>query len=61
MLEQLRLFDVYQGPQVPSGYRSLAYSLTFRVAERTLTDVEVNTALNNVEEALAAIGVKLRR
>jgi phenylalanyl-tRNA synthetase beta chain len=41
LLEQIRLFDVYTGPQVGEGRRSLAYALRFRAADRTLTDVEV--------------------
>ncbi len=41
LLEALRLFDVYVGPQVGEGRRSLAYALQFRAPDRTLTDVEV--------------------
>jgi phenylalanyl-tRNA synthetase beta chain len=41
-LESLVLFDVYQGPQVGEGKRSLAYRLTFRAPDRTLTDTDVN-------------------
>jgi phenylalanyl-tRNA synthetase beta chain len=44
LLESVRLFDVYAGEQVGAGRRSLAYKLTFRAADRTLT----------VEEAVAA-------
>jgi phenylalanyl-tRNA synthetase beta chain len=43
LLESIELFDVYQGPQVPEGKRSLAYSLAFRAPDRTLNDAEVNT------------------
>ncbi len=42
LLESVELFDVYQGPQVPDGKRSLAYTLTFRAPDRTLNDNEVN-------------------
>jgi phenylalanyl-tRNA synthetase beta chain len=41
-LESLMLFDVYEGPQVGPGKRSLAYRLTFRAPDRTLTDADVN-------------------
>jgi phenylalanyl-tRNA synthetase beta chain len=51
-LERLDLFDVYKGRQIPAGYRSLAYSLTFRHPERTLTDEEAETALTNIKAAL---------
>ncbi len=44
LLEDLRLFDVYTGPQVGEGRRSLAYGLRFRAPDRTLTDVEVLAA-----------------
>ena len=48
LLESTVLFDVYQGPQVPEGKRSLAYSLTFRAPDRTLNDAEVNTIRNRI-------------
>lgn len=41
LLEQLTLFDVYTGPQVGAGRRSLAYRLSFRAADRTLSDADL--------------------
>jgi phenylalanyl-tRNA synthetase beta chain len=41
-LESVELFDVYEGPQVGAGKRSLAYRLSFRSASRTLSDADVN-------------------
>ena len=41
-LESLTLFDVYEGPQVGPGRRSLTYRLSFRSMERTLSDADVN-------------------
>ncbi|MCU1593405.1 MAG: phenylalanyl-tRNA synthetase, beta subunit [Frankiales bacterium] len=41
LLESVRLFDVYTGPQLGEGKRSLAYALRFRAPDRTLTDPEV--------------------
>ncbi|MBC9823182.1 phenylalanine--tRNA ligase subunit beta [Terrabacter sp. MAHUQ-38] len=41
-LESVVLFDVYEGERVEAGHRSLAYRLTFRAADRTLTTEEVN-------------------
>ena len=41
-LESLELFDVYEGPQVGAGKRSLAYRLSFRSMERTLSDADIN-------------------
>lgn len=56
-----RLFDVYQGKQIPEGYRSLAYSLTFQSPERTLTDDEVAQVQQQILAALEArYGVRLR-
>jgi phenylalanyl-tRNA synthetase beta chain len=44
LLESLRLFDVYRGAQVGEGRASLAYTLRFRAADRTLTVDEVTAA-----------------
>jgi phenylalanyl-tRNA synthetase beta chain len=44
-LEQARAFDEYQGPQVPEGHKSIAFALTFRSPERTLTDAEVDKVM----------------
>jgi phenylalanyl-tRNA synthetase beta chain len=61
LLESLRLFDVYEGPQVGEGRRSLAFALRFRAADRTLT-VEETTAARDaaVAEAAARTGAVLR-
>jgi phenylalanyl-tRNA synthetase beta chain len=53
LLESVRLFDLYAGEQVPAGTRSLAFSLTFRAADRTLTTEEA-TAARDAAVALAA-------
>jgi phenylalanyl-tRNA synthetase beta chain len=61
LLEELRLFDVYTGPQVGTGRRSLAYSLRLRAPDRTLTDVEVDAVRDAaVAEAAARHGAALR-
>ncbi|MGO9622689.1 MAG: phenylalanine--tRNA ligase subunit beta [Desulfobaccales bacterium] len=51
-LEEARLFDVYTGDQVPPGKRSLAFRLTYRDPERTLTDDLVNPHHQALVEAL---------
>jgi phenylalanyl-tRNA synthetase beta chain len=43
-LETVDLFDVFRGKNVPPGQKSMAYAFTYRHAERTLTDTEVNAA-----------------
>ena len=53
LLESLRLFDVYTGPPVPEGARSLAYALTLRAPDRTLTGEEA-TAVRDAAVAAAA-------
>lgn len=61
LLEAADLFDVYQGAHIESGKKSMAYSLRFRAAERTLTDDEVAEATNRILEALSeSLGAKLR-
>jgi phenylalanyl-tRNA synthetase beta chain len=58
-LEALTLFDVYRGDQVGEGRKSLAYRLTFRAPDRTLTTDEVSalrdTALRSAAEAVGAV------
>jgi phenylalanyl-tRNA synthetase beta chain len=49
-LELVELFDVYRGQGVPDGHKSLAYAFTYRHAERTLTDAEVNIAHDKLVE-----------
>ena len=44
LLESCELFDIYRGPQVGEGNKSLAFSLHFRHPERTLTDAEAAQA-----------------
>ncbi len=53
LLESLVLFDVYEGDKIPEGKRSLAWSLTLRAPDRTLTDGEINTLIEHILSALA--------
>jgi phenylalanyl-tRNA synthetase beta chain len=60
-LDELRLFDVYRGQGLAADERSLAYSLSFRHADRTLTDAEVDAAMARIVARVeAACGAKLR-
>lgn len=52
LLTDVELFDVYQGKNIEAGHKSLAYSLTFVNPEATLTDEEINRAMNKVTKAL---------
>jgi phenylalanyl-tRNA synthetase beta chain len=61
-LKEVRLFDLYRGEQIQQGYKSLAFSLTWQAADRTLTDEEVNILHQKMEEALQEeFGAGLRR
>jgi phenylalanyl-tRNA synthetase beta chain len=51
-LEQASAFDEYHGPQVPEGHKSIAFTLTFRSPERTLTDAEVDKVMTEIKLAL---------
>ncbi len=48
LLESVDLFDVYQGTQIEAGKKSVAYSLKFRVADRTLSDEDIDPVLNKI-------------
>lgn len=52
ILEGIKLFDVYKGKQVPEGMKSVAYSITFRAEDRTLTDEDVNKAMVKILDGL---------
>lgn len=61
LLDRLLLFDVFEGGPVPEGKRSLAFSVDFRAADRTLTDDEVDGIVVEVSERLARdFGAELR-
>jgi phenylalanyl-tRNA synthetase beta chain len=51
-LEQVRLFDIFRGGSIPTDKKSMAYSLTFRAEDRTLTDGEVNEAHDGIKREL---------
>ena len=59
-LEKLRLFDIYEGKGIPEGFRSLAYSLSYRSNEKTLTVEEVEEVHNKVREILKQKGYTIR-
>jgi phenylalanyl-tRNA synthetase beta chain len=51
-LEAVELFDIFRGKNVPSGHKSMAYAFTYRSAEKTLVDAEVNSAQEKLVEVL---------
>ena len=59
-LESVKLFDVYQGKQIMPGKKSVAFSLTLRSSEGTLTDEQANSAINKAIKSLEKVGAVLR-
>ena len=47
-LANIEVFDVYKGIGIPEDKKSIAYSLTFERADRTLTDEEINEAMEKI-------------
>ena len=61
LLESVELFDVYKGSQIEKGYKSVAYSISFRSNEKTLTDEELLNPMKKILSALETdLGAKLR-
>jgi phenylalanyl-tRNA synthetase beta chain len=52
LVESVRLFDIFAGGTIPKGKKSLAYSLTYRAPDRTLTDAEVNRVHDEIKATL---------
>jgi phenylalanyl-tRNA synthetase beta chain len=52
-LQNVRAFDEYRGGQLPPGRKSVAFTLTFRSPDRTLTDAEVDRAMSEIRKAVA--------
>ena len=61
LLEKYELFDIYEGTQIKSGYKSMAYSLWFRAKDRNLEEADITGAVNRIIKALTAIGAELRQ
>ena len=60
LLEKVELFDVYKGPSVAPGKKSVAYSMTLRAPDRTLTVEECDKAVTKVLKELEKLGARLR-
>lgn len=61
LLEDHHLFDIYQGKGITEGFRSMAYSLTFRGSDKTLTDAEIQPIVDKIISRLTnELGVNLR-
>ena len=61
ILEKIELFDVYKGSQIAEGKKSVAFNISMRVADHTLTDEEVNSAMSKILKALEELGAQIRQ
>lgn len=60
-LENYELFDIYEGAQIKAGYKSVAYSITFRAKDKTLEEADITAAMNKILKALEDMGIELRQ
>ena len=60
-LERCALFDIYEGAQIKRGYKSIAYTLTFRAQDKTLEDADIQNAMNKILKKLEELGIELRK
>ncbi|CDE47574.1 phenylalanine--tRNA ligase beta subunit [Clostridium sp. CAG:411] len=61
LLESCTLFDVYEGNQIADGYKSVAYSISFRATDHTLEEKEITTLMDKIIKGLEDIGIELRK
>lgn len=61
LLETYHLFDIYEGENVGADEKSLAYSIRFRAADRTLEDKDVTAVMNKILTKMETLGVSLRQ
>jgi phenylalanyl-tRNA synthetase beta chain len=61
LLRSTKLFDIYSGPGIPEGKKSMAFSLELRADDRTLTDTDCEQVMTKVLNALKdQLGAVLR-
>ena len=61
ILESYNLFDIYEGSQIKDGFKSLAYSITFRAKDKTLEENEITAAMKKILNGLESLGIELRK
>ena len=61
ILESYSLFDIYEGSQIQEGYKSVAYTLSFRAKDRTLEEADVSAAMKKILNGLQGLGIELRQ
>ena len=60
-LESYALFDLYEGAQIKSGFKSVAYSIVFRAKDKTLAEADITQAMDKILKALEEMGIELRK
>lgn len=61
LLDSIKLFDVYEGSQIPEGKKSVAYAISFRAADRNLTNEEINVVFDKITDKLrTGVNAELR-
>ena len=61
LLEAFSLFDLYEGSQIEKGFKSIAYTISFRAQDRTLEENDVNAAMKKILNGLEEMGIELRK
>lgn len=60
ILEEISLFDIYRGEQIPKGKKSMAFSLKLRSADHTLNEEELSSAMKKAVDKAISMGCQLR-
>lgn len=60
ILESCQLFDIYEGAQIRHGFKSMAYSITFRAKDRTLEEGDITAAMKKIWNGLESLGIEIR-
>ena len=61
ILESIQLFDIYEGSQIQEGFKSMAYTITFRAKDRTLDENDITGAMKKILNGLESLGIELRK
>ena len=60
ILESYQLFDIYEGAQIKEGFKSVAYTISFRAKDRTLEDKDIQPIMEKILGDLSGMGIELR-
>ena len=60
LLEKYNLFDIYEGAQIKEGFKSVAYTISFRAKDRTLEDKDIQPIMEKILGDISGMGIELR-